>query len=128
MLLLGQKPGNSPAGNQDEMQKENTPPGQDQVLSCLATWGRGMERGYDQTQPHHHAHIEKNKMLCKRPKSYTLLVPTGAHYQMTAMTSTSIQESSVILASLWTVPLTGDVTRNRLTFSLFCMSLTSQHF
>lgn len=36
---------NSPAGNQDEKQKENIPPGQDQVLPCLATWRRQMGVG-----------------------------------------------------------------------------------
>lgn len=41
VFLLGPEPGNSPAGNQDEMQTESTPPGQDHILSCLATCGSG---------------------------------------------------------------------------------------
>lgn len=51
MFLLSPEPGNSPAGNQEEKQTESTPPGQDKILSCLATSGRteGWEtRGYDQ--------------------------------------------------------------------------------
>lgn len=35
---------NSPAGNQDEKQKENIPPGQDRILPCLATCRRQMGR------------------------------------------------------------------------------------
>ena len=37
VFLLGREPENSPAGNQDEKHTESTPPGQDQLLSCLAT-------------------------------------------------------------------------------------------
>jgi hypothetical protein len=37
MFIALAEPGNLPAKNQDEKQKENTLPGQDQTLPCLAT-------------------------------------------------------------------------------------------
>lgn len=75
-------------------------------ISFYHAWPPGKRDGMGEkgptvrTQPHHHTHMEMSKMFYRKSKCYTPLVPTGAHYQMTDMTSTSIKESSVILASL----------------------------